>query len=35
VREIVMDSVLRQDAPPLGFLRQLTWVDLRTQTLDL
>jgi hypothetical protein len=21
--------------PPLGFLRQLTWVDLRTQTLDL
>src|ERR1700722_9847910 len=20
--------------PPLGFLRQLTWVDLRTQTLD-
>src|SRR6516225_3475356 len=22
-------------APPLGFLRQLTWVDLRTQTLDL
>src|ERR1700756_5060288 len=21
--------------PPLGFLRQLTWVDLRNQTLDL
>src|SRR6516165_3373981 len=31
----VIPVLLRDCEPPLGFLRQLTWVDLRTQTLDL
>jgi len=30
----VIPVLLRGCEPPLGFLRQLTWVDLRTQTLD-
>jgi WD40 repeat protein len=31
----VIPVLLAGCEPPLGFLRQLTWVDLRTQTLDL
>jgi hypothetical protein len=31
----VIPVLLRGCEPPLGFLRQLTWVDLRTQTDDL
>jgi hypothetical protein len=31
----VIPVLLPDCEPPLGFLRQLTWVDLRTQTLDL
>ena len=31
----VIPVLLPGSEPPLGFLRQLTWVDLRTQTLDL
>jgi WD40 repeat protein len=31
----VIPVLLCDCEPPLGFLRQLTWVDLRTQTLDL
>jgi WD40 repeat protein len=30
----VIPVLLPDCEPPLGFLRQLTWVDLRTQTLD-
>src|SRR6516162_597502 len=31
----VIPVLLPGSEPPLGFLRQLSWVDLRTQTLDL
>jgi hypothetical protein len=31
----VIPVLLQGCEPPLGFLRQLTWVDLRTQPLDL
>src|SRR5208283_6023824 len=31
----VIPVLLPDCEPPLGFLRQLTWVDLRTQALDL